>query len=86
METITFSNIEIIKPLDMAKAAKEALEEGMHVEYLETAGNEFPDQTLYVLCVDGSRFGLCLNGDSLWTDADDLEDAIRRYETGEMIS
>lgn len=34
---------------------------------------------------NAGRAGICMNGDSSWTDASDAADAVRRYLTGNMV-
>jgi hypothetical protein len=44
------------------------------------------DQAGVVLFVgNAGRAGICMNGDSSWTDASDAADAVRRYLTGNMV-
>ena len=73
------AEVETLSPADRASA-----EAYRFVTYGED-GYEESEGGVVLFVGNAGRAGVCMNGDSSWTDASDAEEAVRRYLTGTMI-
>lgn len=82
--TLTTDTLHLVSSLDLVDEATAAVNDGQSVERRTWTDDGQTHELLYF--AEAGRAAICGGGKSEWTDATSADDAIARYEAGEMVN
>lgn len=83
---LTADNLHLVSALDLRNEAAAAIAEGRPAELCSWMGGGDSEGGILVWFADAERAGIVTDGESEWTDATSPEQAVDRYESGEMVN